>query len=136
MRERLDKVEANKASDDKELKTINQALEAYMSNSAGSASASLLTPSVMQPYIETTVIPQIRDALNVTLHDLHSKLAQSITQREGEIYAMLWDKLRLTMSMVDTVAARLDKPSPVPKATSSTMPPPSSVPAYLQTKKH
>ncbi|KAF9053685.1 hypothetical protein BDZ89DRAFT_290229 [Hymenopellis radicata] len=136
LRERLDRVEANKASDEKELKTLNQALEAYMNNNAGPASASLLTPSVMQPYIETTVIPQIREALNVTLLDLHSKLASSITQREGEIYAMLWDKLRLTMSMVDTVAARLDKPSPPPKASSSTMPPPSSVPAYLQTKKH
>lgn len=141
--QRLDMLESNKNADEKEIQTLQAALEAYKRSTRPTSSVPL-TPAVIQPYVDTTVIPQMRDALREALEEVYTQLQKTITEREGQIYATVWEKLRLTMSMVDTVSARLDKdpkpskgPSaklPIPRPSSaSSMPPPTTIPDHVQT---
>lgn len=70
--QRLDMVESNMNADEKEIQTLHATLEAYKQSTRPTSSVNLML-AVIQPYVDTTVLPQMCDTLQEALEDVYTR---------------------------------------------------------------
>ena len=95
----------NRAKDRAEMDALEKAIELYTSK----APTSLLTRDHLLHYIQEPVLDMVRESVQPLIEALRHQVQEMLQNQSQEMYQTLWDKLSLTLQMVETISQRIEQ---------------------------
>jgi len=94
--------------DRKTIHALDTAYEAYVNNPPTIAPTSLTHDQLVQ-FLEEPLLDMVHANVQPVIEQLREHVQAMLSKQNTEVYKTLWDKLSLTLRMVETISQRIER---------------------------
>ncbi|GLB34944.1 hypothetical protein LshimejAT787_0205090 [Lyophyllum shimeji] len=94
--------------DRKTIEALDTAYQAYINNPPTVSPATLTHDQLVQ-FLHEPLLDMVRDNVRPVIEELRLQVQDMLNQQNTEMYKTLWNKLSLTLRMVETISQRIER---------------------------